>query len=81
MGLSQVSLRIKVLFKNSLPKLSWWWVALGGDETLKSTSKDSLRIVRISCKDFLRDSLRTLGGWWVFAGGWWPVGGGGEVLY
>ena len=30
--------------------------------------------------DFLRDSLRTLCGWWVFGGGSWPVGGGGEIV-
>jgi len=50
LGLSKVSLRIKVLFKNSLPKLSWWCVVVGGDEALKGISKDPLRIVRDSLR-------------------------------
>ena len=50
LGLSKVSLRIKVLFKNSLPKLSWWCVVVGGDEALKGISKDPLRIVRGSLR-------------------------------
>ena len=65
---------MKGFSKNSLPRLSWWWVVVGGDGTVEGLCKDCKELSE-DCKDFLRDSLRTLGGWWLLDIWWWVVVG------
>ena len=61
---------MKGFSKNSLPRLSWWWVVWVVMRPSEVSPKDSLSTIRGFSKDS-KDSLRDPYGLLVAAGGWW----------